>query len=88
MSGEDSFEILLAIRGDLGELKGLMKASQSALQDHVLAASVVEKRVAAIEIEQARGKGAARALMVAASVIAGAIGAAGGLLAHFKIGGP
>jgi len=88
MTPDDSFEILLAIRGDLGELKGLMKASQTALQDHVISTTLVEKRVASLEIDQARSRGAARALMVLGSVIAGAVGAAGGLLAHLKMGSP
>lgn len=64
------FEILMAIRGDIGELKAMTTATQKTLTEHVAENRSLTSRVAALEIGHLANKEAADTATAAAKTAA------------------
>ena len=66
----NGYEILMAIRGDIGELKAMTTNTQKTLAEHVVENRTILSRVIALETGQAASKTAASIVSAAAKTAA------------------
>jgi len=85
MSDQQTLTHLMAIRGDLGELKAGQAAMRAALAAHVQEDEKAHDRIRSLELRQATHKGAAAVWMLLLTGAAALIGALSpGFLEWFK----
>jgi hypothetical protein len=84
VSNEAIMGVLLDIKGDIGELKGHVTSTQSALAAHVIDDQRLGEAVQRLQITQAKQRGFVAALSTVGAVLGAGLGAA---VDYFSRGG-
>jgi len=80
ISNADIYNVLLDLKGTMGELKGTMSGHAKALADHVAADALMAKDIQSLQISSARQRGVLAALTTIGTVLGAGAGYAIDLL--------
>lgn len=77
-TNQQLFDVLLSLKGDVGEIKGKLDAHQTAFLQHLKDDAQMAQDIKDVQLAQARTKGAAKTWGVVATGFATVAGAAAG----------
>lgn len=74
ISNADIYNVLLELKGEIGELKGTMTSSNRAFSEHLLTDAAMAKDINSLQMNAARQRGIMAALTTVGTVLGAVIG--------------